>query len=128
MRTCEVVLKPSGELCPRKHYAKGMCWAHYMRDRRDGDVRADVPVRDRASHTPDDPSYHAVHQRLRTQRGKADEHDCVGCGDQARNWSYDHTDPDERTSDQGCPYSDDLDRYDPRCASCHTTFDTRGKV
>lgn len=117
MRTCEVDT-PDG-MCPRKHRAKGMCKAHYLRWWKDGDVRADVPF---TRHT-DDPAYTTVHKRLYIQRGRADERDCVDCGDEATQWSYGHDDPDERIDDRGFPYSDDLDRYDPRCKSCHTKFD-----
>lgn len=47
---------------------------------------------------------------------------------QARDWSYDHTDPDERygRDREGAalhPYSLDPARYQPRCRTCHIAFD-----
>lgn len=41
-------------------------------------------------------------------------------------WSYDGTDPDERTDPaRGCRYSPDPDHYRPRCRSCHRRAPTR---
>lgn len=45
------------------------------------------------------------------------------CGDQAAEWSYDHTDSNEHVSPEGYPFSSDPDRYVPLCVSCHRTFD-----
>lgn len=66
--------------------------------------------------------YGAVHSRLAADRGPATRQRCVDCGGPAGQWSYDHEDPDELWSEVG-PYSLDLDHYDPRCVSCHKTFD-----
>ncbi|MDQ4118708.1 MAG: hypothetical protein M3235_17360, partial [Actinomycetota bacterium] len=42
------------------------------------------------------------------------------CAAPAACWSYDGSDPDERTDPaRGYRYSLDLDRYRPRCRSCH---------
>lgn len=73
--------------------------------------------------TGDDASYNAVHFRLWRSRGRASEHLCA-CGDQAREWAYQHGDPDERQSRLG-PYSVDLDRYLPKCVKCHRRLDRK---
>jgi HNH endonuclease len=72
-----------------------------------------------------DVSYGGLHKRLRKERGSADARECVDCGDQAAQWSYDHSDPNEKRGSVG-PYSLDMDRYQPRCRRCHILFDRRG--
>ena len=72
--------------------------------------------------------YLGVHDRLRRDRGKAKEHQCVDCGNQAAHWSYNHDDPDELSGPQGTkgphyPYSLKPEHYAPRCKSCHVAFD-----
>lgn len=65
-------------------------------------------------------SYWSVRERLRVERGPASGYRCVECGAAARDWSYDGTDPAERTDPaRGYRYSLDLGRYRPRCRSCH---------
>ena len=64
--------------------------------------------------------YWACHERVKAQRGPATAHRCADCGAAAVDWSYDGTDPDERTNPtQGYRYSLDPVRYRPRCRSCH---------
>jgi hypothetical protein len=92
--------------CDDKHHARGLCETHYQR------------ARDGAN-----TSYQAVHLALNTQRGRARNHVCVDCGGPAREWSYDYNDPDEIRSESGTRYSLDIDRYQPRCVSCHRTRD-----
>src|SRR5258708_3771523 len=41
------------------------------------------------------PGYTAAHKRVEAANGKAIEHTCVGCGEQAAEWSYGGLDPDE---------------------------------
>lgn len=110
-RRCEVTA------CGRPHHGHGYCKAHHARWRRHGDHIADAPVLDRAR---EGPSYWQVGQRLQTERGAASERRCAGCAAPAACWSYDGTDPDEQTDPaRGYRYSLDLDRYQPRCRSCH---------
>ena len=66
--------------------------------------------------------YKGAHSRVRAVKGSAAEHLCIDCGNPAKHWSYDHTDPDEHTSDSG-PFSLHPDRYQPRCHKCHRNFD-----
>ena len=56
--------------------------------------------------------YKEPHVRLLFHKGKASEYKCVGCGKQAREWSnVDHL------------YKRILEDYQPRCRSCHNTYD-----
>lgn len=74
------------------------------------------------------PSYSLAHQRVRLFRGRASEHLCFGgCGNQGKQWAYDHTDDNEH-SVQGSSknlifYSMDISKYHPMCVRCHKNFD-----
>lgn len=105
------------------------CETHYYRIRRNGDpyvVKRQPPPRRSANPlwVGDDVTYIGMHFRIRREQGSARQHPCVDCGRQAREWSYDHADSDERDSVHG-PYSVDMSHYQPRCKSCHATFDKR---
>lgn len=110
-RLCEV----TG--CGRRHLGHGYCRTHLARRDRTGDARADVPVEAR---TLGGVSYWSVHHRLGVERGPAAAQACAECGAPALSWSYDGTDPDERTDPtRGYRYSLDPTRYRPRCRPCH---------
>lgn len=113
--------------CERPHLARGLCSTHWQRDYKHGDVRHErsMPTRERHHRwSGDTATYHAVHQRLRYQRGAASAHPCVSCGEQAAHWAYDHNDPSELVCpDLKCRYSTDLERYQPMCVPCHKAFD-----
>ena len=66
--------------------------------------------------------YSTVHDRLRNERGRAQNHLCVDCGGQAYEWSYDGLDPEEMI-DWGHRYSTKPEHYAPRCRSCHNRHD-----
>lgn len=66
--------------------------------------------------------YMTIHWRLH-RRGPAKDEPCSHCNDSAYDWAYDHSDPNEKTSPEGYPYSTDLDRYFPLCRPCHKRFD-----
>lgn len=68
------------------------------------------------------PGSRAAHHRITVTRGRAADHPCTDCGEQARDWSYDWSDPHELTGEDG-PYSLDADRYQPRCRACHKRYD-----
>jgi hypothetical protein len=80
-------------------------------------------------------SYATAHDRVRAERGPATAYRCVDCSGPAREWSYTHADPNERTEVQRdlrpratrdvvlVRYSVDVDFYVPRCVSCHVKFD-----
>lgn len=63
-------------------------------------------------------TYAAVHSRLPSLTGQL-----CRCGEAAEEWSYDHTDPDELTSERGLPYSLDREHYRPMCRRCHRKYD-----
>lgn len=110
-RVCEV----TG--CGRRHYGHGYCRAHHARWLRHGDPQPDAPIGD---YERGRCSYWSVGQRLRTEHGPASARRCAGCAAPADCWSYDGTDPRERTDPvHGYRYSLDLTRYRPRCRSCH---------
>lgn len=75
----------------------------------------------------DDAGYTAAHERCRSDRGRVNLHDCIGCGRTAQHWSYNHDDPDERQalglSANPVAYSLKPEHYSPRCVSCHKRFD-----
>ncbi len=70
----------------------------------------------------DDVGCQGAHERVKAAFGKASDHVCVDCGERARSWSYDKTDPNQKYSGRG-PYSTDIHRYQPRCNSCHVQYD-----
>lgn len=68
----------------------------------------------------DGPSHWTVLERVRAARGQATAHRCAECEAEAACWSYDGSDLAELTCPRrGYRYSLDLDRYRPRCRSCH---------
>jgi len=90
--------------------------------------RETITCGDRAvHHRTDTADYGAAHDRIHRDRGPSRDHVCVGCGAQAAHWSYNHDDPDERSSAStrrpGVAYSLDPDHYSPRCVPCHKRFD-----
>lgn len=69
-------------------------------------------------------SYGAAHGRVHKARGPASDYPCVRCGGQARDWAYDHADPDVRYDVQiHSPFSLDPNHYQPMCVQCHRRFD-----
>lgn len=80
---------------------------------------------------PGVPTYGAVHARIHVQNGPAAAYKCAECGEKAREWAYDGTDPNELRGDAGhgyaLKYSEDLTRYRPMCRKCHHREDSRLK-
>lgn len=75
--------------------------------------------------TPD-PAYSTAHDRVRRIVGPASDHDCVDCGKQAHEWSYDGRDPDERVeihNGRPTPFTWNPAHLEPRCRSCHRRLD-----
>ena len=102
-RTCTI------DRCDRKHYGRGVCQLHYDRILNEATT---VPV-----------TYHRAHRLLEAERGPARRNTCIDCGKPAREWSYDHKDPNEVRTRTGARYSLDPKHYDPRCRRCHHVFD-----
>lgn len=119
------------EGCDGRHQARGWCDKHYTRWRVSGDPLLERPVGvNVVPRRPSEPSsWQAVHHRLREQRGNANQFPCAHCGQAAKDWAYDHTDPNVRYGEKGkrknMPYSIDLMRYIPLCRSCHCGLDLR---
>lgn len=119
------------EGCDKTGTRNSMCSMHAARVERHGDPSFVMHQKDRnlprgeKNHkwTGSDATYNAIHQRLSHTKGAASTHQCADCGGEAQHWSYDHRDPDERTSETGLPYSVDLSHYAPRCTSCHKQHD-----
>ena len=113
------------EGCNNPHQGLGYCRLHYERVYKHGDPM--YALRRDGERNPswrgDDVKYGGVHQRLRMQRGSASSHGCDRCDAPARQWAYDHTDPDERITEDGMPYSIDVQHYIPLCIACHREFD-----
>jgi hypothetical protein len=100
---------------------KGLCEKHERRVRLYGDPdgQAERYIADELL------TYFGAHRRVRLLRGPARQYRCVdGCGNQARDWSYDHACSREQVDSQGLPFSPDPNRYQPRCRACHIVFDS----
>lgn len=107
--------------CERPHHGRGLCRPHWDRFHRGGDVSAEI------RNAAVVPGYCAMRQRLATVRGPATAQPCAGCDREAQLWSYDGTDPDERTDPaRGHRYSLDPARYRALCRSCHRRATARG--
>jgi hypothetical protein len=106
--------------CDRIFYCKGFCKKHYTRWRKHGDPATVLRV---GGQPKSEVRYVAAHQRIYRARGRASAYACVDCAAAAAQWSYDGTDPAPLVSDTGQMYSLDMDRYSPRCRSCHSTHD-----
>lgn len=73
-------------------------------------------------------SYDSAHGRVRRWRGSARLLKCIGCGNQAEEWSYNRAAENELTElRQGSlvTYSSNVEDYDPRCKVCHRNFDPK---
>lgn len=114
------------EGCGREVNGLGLCDRHYQRYRKWGDPYYSEPDPKRGQDNPSwknhNIGYGTAHERVRAQRGKADEQPCCNCGRSAKHWAYDHEDPDERISEFG-PFSVDPEHYLPMCVPCHKRFD-----
>lgn len=101
----------------------GWCRMHFLRLKTRGDLNFEFKGENNNNWTGDEATTGAVHQRIRTMRGKATSWSCTDCARPAAHWSYDRTDPDQKHDPEKGPYSIDIDRYFPRCVSCHKNFD-----
>lgn len=121
----------SVDLCESQAQRRGYCAKHYNRWWRNGDptiVRGGPDaLRDQHhSWAGQETTYRAVHKRLTRYRGPARNYQCVDCQGPAQHWSYDGGSALERLSDDGAPYTPELDCYSPRCNSCHKLRDAPG--
>lgn len=111
----------SSEGCSRPHRARGYCDLHYRRFRRGWDPNS---LKFKAIPRPADlESYFAIHRLLAKERGPAKNQICP-CGDVARQWAYQHNDPNYRMSEAGHRYSLDIyGSYIAMCQTCHNLLD-----
>lgn len=103
---------------------------HYTRRYRSGQLKSTKGV---ASGNP--VSYDGAHCRVKAAFGPARNQSCIKCGNPARHWAYDGTDPEERFELQPwgngsgntkeVAYSHYPEFYMPMCVSCHTSMDRR---
>lgn len=123
----------SVEGCNRRLKTNGYCGMHYQRWRKWGD-----PSYVGEQYGPlhphwraDDIGYLGAHKRVARARGRASAQDCDRCGSPAREWAYDHSDPNEAVGSlgdlSGLVYSTDPQHYLPLCSSCHRQFDIEHK-
>lgn len=116
--------------CARLHYGKGFCRLHYDRVRARGTTdlvttrrpRPDMAGANNRGWRGDAVSTDGAHRRVRKARGPASDYPCVECGGPAKEWAYDHLDPDERHHPHG-PFSLKIEHYQPMCVRCHRHFD-----
>lgn len=71
--------------------------------------------------------YQGMHSRVHRANGPAKDYMCP-CGKPAREWAYDHEDPEEiwGMPNRGCKeavYSLKVEHYIPMCCSCHERLD-----
>ena len=60
------------------------------------------------------PSVLTLHRRIHRKHGAASKHNCVDCGNQAKDWSL-----------NGDTYTDNVEDYSPRCRRCHVIHDDK---
>lgn len=119
--------------CHRPCRARGLCATHHQRWRLHGDPNIVLPrnppvKEDHYAWKPDDDvDYMTIHWRLQ-RNDRAKNHRCSHCERQAKDWAYDHLDPDEKVSPNGAPYSTNPEHYFPLCRGCHKKFDNNHKL
>ena len=116
--------------CDRPADRKGLCDAHYQRQRTGRDMD-NPPLRPWTANSAAKrtSSYKAAHVKLYRRRGKAGGYLCVKCDERARDWSLRHRDPrvhPEMDDATGMRYSMNVDDYDPMCKPCHLAYDGIG--
>lgn len=132
METCSI----DGCARKRKYKETGWCQTHYHRWWRTGHPLGLKQERgasgpDCVNWRGDDISYRAAHCRVTNAKGRAVEHDCVMCGQQASHWAYDGSDPNQKWEQfsnwpHPIPYSTDVTRYHSLCRGCHLKVDRYG--
>jgi hypothetical protein len=111
--------------CERTSFLTGLCQKHYRRKQVHGDPLYVQPKTGEYNncYRGDNIAITTAHYRVTVARGKACDHQCVQCGEQAKHWAYDHADPNEKDGGKAGLYSPDPDHYQPMCVPCHKRFD-----
>lgn len=99
-------------------YVFDWCKKHYQRWKKYGDPELTLR-RERRND-----SYLAVHARVKKAHGKASQHSCVRCGEQAAHWAcvrnaVAHDVVGSAGRRTPVKYSMDVDDYSPLCEQCH---------
>ena len=81
-------------------------------------------------YTPGIRRYNAAHENVVKTRGRAAEYECLHCGGPARDWAYNHSDPNEaeqyREQTKAIVfYSMHAEYYIPLCKTCHLKYDRK---
>lgn len=95
---------------------------HYSRLYRHGDASVVKPKGPRVDWSAPARNYKNAHDRLGKLWGKAALYPCVECGESARSWAYDGTDPTQEygaRSGRKHYYSAWPEFYMPMCPRCH---------
>lgn len=71
----------------------------------------------------DNAGFATAHDRIRAERGKASDCDCVSCGRPARDWALRHDAEQTKVARNGRVYSLNVDDYMPMCRRCHWHYD-----
>jgi hypothetical protein len=110
--------------CPRFGRIKGLCEKHHGRLSRNGTTSfvGQPPGPQHPNWRGRDIRYAAAHRRVKMIRGSARLHTCEWCGAPARDWAYNHLDPNEMSTGR-LPYSTDPAYYLPLCVFCHRALD-----
>lgn len=134
-KTCKVTW------CSRVVSKSGHCNAHYVRSRRGLDM--DQPLRITVQRGFYAREYHdgfqyilsvpAAHERCRYLWGSASQYPCIECGNFAKYWAYDGTDPEGRLGESRPSATDGSSSfvwyslypefYIPLCQQCHIKRD-----
>lgn len=109
-----------------KYGKTGWCQTHYHRWWRSGTT--DLLVR-RPNHEA--LKYRAVHAVVEREWGRARKYLCVACGDRAKEWAYDGTDPSEKeeliAGRHPVQFSVWPEFYMPMCFPCHRLKDASAR-
>lgn len=73
--------------------------------------------------------YEGMHSRLRADRGRAAQYECMDCTKQATDWSLKYNAASvikaQTGRAAGSLYSLDVNDYEPRCSDCHKKYDAK---
>jgi hypothetical protein len=114
----------SASNCDRPRRASGYCNAHYQRAYRTGNARAGDMIEKRAPHAT--VTFGGAHLRTSALWGSASQYPCVECGNPAKDWAYDGSDPAQcygANHGKMQLYSLHPEFYMPMCRSCHSSKD-----
>lgn len=114
--------------CDKPATGRGMCHKHYAAFWRTSTREGTFAPADSRDRWADGVAYRTAHQRVAALRGPAAGHKCIQCGDPARQWAYQHNDPNQLRHANGYPYSLLPECYEPMCYPCHAVLDGRKTV